>query len=1053
MSSVNLLSRSLIKRSSSLIGWLVFLNIIICAETLPIKTYTAVDGLPQNNINQIVFDSRGFIWFCTNEGFARFDGYKFTNYGVEQGLPHRNVNDLIETRSGDYWLATNSGLVRFFPQGNPNQAAKSNGRFLAYNLTNERSGYMFSALLEDRAGRIWCGTETGLLRLEKVGSDYALHPTELWQRDNKKYSIEGLLEDRNGILWAGSYGKIFRIFPDGTREQYGELEGLPNIEIKRLYEDREGKIWAGTGKGLLQLEAHPKSGQRLVKQTISTEEGLPGAWVRDVWQAADGAYWAATDRGLCRLVLSTNGAKPQIMVYTKDYGLSDYYIKRVVGDRFGNMWIGTANAGVMKWFIDGFTTFGYQDGAAAVISVREGSNGEIFLAGYAPEKYLAQEDRTLKKSAAALHWRLGKYENGQFIWVRPNVPSKVQFSLGWNQISFQDRQGEWWIATQSGLFRFPRVARFEDLASIAPKAIYTTQNGLSNNNITRLFEDAKGDIWIANTSREHNNLDRWERATNRIHQLNLDALKNRPVSALVEDRDGNLWLGLSGNVVPGGLARYRNGVITDFSDVETAPHSSVYDLLLDTQGKLWMASGNNGASYISVPNAEQLDFTRYSTANGLTSNRVMCLAEDKFGRIYLGTGKGVDQLDQKTGRIRHFSPADGLALGSVDDILHDHDGTLWFATTQGFSRFTPKPDPPTQPPLILIDTVRIGGQVQPISALGAIEVSLPTINASEGQIEINYVGLSFAPGDPLSYQSKLEGVEENWQLPTKQRAINFANLAPGYYRFLVRAINADGIESTLPASVSFRVAAPVYRRWWFIALCASAICGLAYAAYRYRVQHLLALERMRMRIATDLHDEVGSSLSQIAILSEVARQRLAPERELTTITAKEPLEKVAVTSREALDAMSDLVWAINPKRDQLSDLSQRMRRFASDTLTAKDIVLRFHAPDAEVSLDADVRRQVFLIFKEAINNIVRHADATDVEVLFMLHDQHLSLRLKDNGCGFVETNPHPRQNGGNGLESMQRRAKELGGTLMIISDNGNGTLVQLDVPLRPRRKK
>ncbi|MGE0128161.1 MAG: two-component regulator propeller domain-containing protein [Blastocatellales bacterium] len=1037
------------------------------AELLPVKTYTTADGLAQNNINRIVFDSRGFIWFCTNEGLSRFDGYKFTNYGIEQGLPHRNVNDLLETSSGDYWLATSGGLVRFNPKGAANKpgAPPSTDRNLMFSLqatANGKQDYLFTSIVQDQAGEIWCGSETGLFRLARIDGDYSLIPTELWSRDNQKFHVYSLFVDHDGVIWAGSFCKIFRLLPDGKIEEYAICEKTSDVEALKLYEDRAGKIWVGTGKGMLELEPHPKPGAAIVKRIISNTEGLPGAMVRDIWQALDNAYWVATDRGLCKFFLSASGQIQSMAVYTKDNGLSDYYIKRVAGDPYGNLWIGTANAGVMKWFFDGFTTFGHQDGVSAAVSVRENKAGELFVAGYIPENNLSgsAQGRQTSRNSTALHWRLGRFDNDRFVWIRPNVPGNVRFSVGWNQFSFQDSQGEWWIATQSGLFRFPKVARFEDLADVRPKAVYTTQNGLSNNHVARLFEDSRGDIWIASSSRESNGLDRWERATERIHNLSrtegMQSLKNRPVVAFCEDQHGNIWLGLSNKLLPGSLARYRHGVATVYDEDDGAPKCSVFDLLIDAEGRLWIASINEGASRVDDPGSEHPKFASYSTANGLSSNRITSLAEDNFGRIYFGAGKGVDQLDLKTGNIRHFSNADGLPLGSVDDILRDRKGNLWFATTQGFSRFIPKPDPPSSPPPILIDNVRIRGQSHSISALGETDVRLPALNTGDNQIEIEYVGLSFAPGDSLNYQCKLEGIDPDWRAQTKQRSINFANLAPGAYRFLVRAVNANGIASQTPASVSFTVAAPVWRRWWFIALMAGVAGGLTYAAYRYRLAELLALERMRTRIATDLHDEVGSSLSQIAILSEVARQRLTHNGEKTkdaaTVTrALEPIEKVAATSREAVDAMSDIVWAINPQRDQLSDLTQRMRRFASDTLTARDIALRFHAPQQDLSLDAEVRRQIFLIFKECINNIVRHAEATEVEVDFALADHRLSLRVRDNGRGFAETEPQSGKNGGNGLLSMRKRAVEFGGTLEVISAAGTGTTAKLEAPLRPRK--
>ncbi|MBL8189978.1 MAG: ATP-binding protein, partial [Acidobacteria bacterium] len=255
-----------------------------------------------------------------------------------------------------------------------------------------------------------------------------------------------------------------------------------------------------------------------------------------------------------------------------------------------------------------------------------------------------------------------------------------------------------------------------------------------------------------------------------------------------------------------------------------------------------------------------------------------------------------------------------------------------------------------------------------------------------------------------------------------------------------------------PASVSFTVAAPVWQRWWFILLTVGVIGGSVYAAYRYRIAHLLAMERMRTRIATDLHDEVGSSLSQIAILSEVVRQKLRSGKHNAPVEnpdTTEPIDKIAATSRGAIDAMSEIVWLANPLRDHLSDLTQRMRLFASDTLTALDIQLRFHGPEQDLNLDAEVRRHVFLLFKEAINNIARHSRATKVEVEFTLTDHHLSLRIWDNGQGFAEPKPQPNQNGGNGLLSMRQRAAELGGNLEVISGNGDGTTIKLEAPLRP----
>jgi len=277
--------------------------------------------------------------------------------------------------------------------------------------------------------------------------------------------------------------------------------------------------------------------------------------------------------------------------------------------------------------------------------------------------------------------------------------------------------------------------------------------------------------------------------------------------------------------------------------------------------------------------------------------------------------------------------------------------------------------------------------------------------------------------------------------------VRYAGLAPGPYRFLVRAVDADG-RGGEPASVSFVVIPHLWMRPWFLALAGLALAAVAYAGYRVRLAHLLAVERVRTRIATDLHDDIGASLSKIAILSDVAGQELSTMRD-SPVAA--PLAQIADTSRDCVDAMSDIVWAVNPQRDHLSDLTQRMRRFAEDLLDAKNIefTIRSSLDDKDVTLGADLRREVYLIFKECINNLVKHSDCTEAAVVFSLNGPWLVVSINDNGKGFEpESNGNSSGMGGHGLASVQRRVKALGGSLTIDSGASRGTTVTLNVPIR-----
>ena len=271
--------------------------------------------------------------------------------------------------------------------------------------------------------------------------------------------------------------------------------------------------------------------------------------------------------------------------------------------------------------------------------------------------------------------------------------------------------------------------------------------------------------------------------------------------------------------------------------------------------------------------------------------------------------------------------------------------------------------------------------------------------------------------------------------------MNFANLAPGRYRFLVRALNADGIESASPAMMEFRIVPPIYQRGWFLALAALSIGGLVFAMHRARVRRLLELVRIRERIATDLHDDIGANLTRIAILSEVAQRNV-----YAAAAGDGGLSSIARIARESVTAMSDIVWAISPDRDTLHDLVRKMRDHAEEVFEARDVALTLDLPvDTDsVRLGVNQRRDLYLIFKEAVNNAARHSVCTKVAVRLQVVGRQLRLEVTDDGLGFEQSVEHD----GNGLTSMQRRALRLGATLDIRSSSGRGTSIVVTMPMK-----
>ena len=1051
------------------LGVVVFASNLAWAERLPLKSFTTGEGLLHNGINRIVRDSRGFLWFCTEEGLSRFDGYTFTNYGVEQGLPHRNVTDFLETRSGECWVATSGGLVCFNPRGTPlgrvvyaNDAVTPPPMFTVSVPTDEDpKARAATVLLESHDGAIWCGTMKRLYYLERRGGRFELLPADIKSvgGSSSQISPTDLLEDRNHCLWIGSFEGLFQRSPDGTMKQYTKRDGLPDINIHDLLEDHEGRLWVGTRLGgFFRLEVSAGQAPR-VAEVFSRKNGLPTDWIFQLYETADGRFWVATNKGLIQFFPGAGeGHARRFNTYTRRNGLSFQEVTALAEDSGGNLWLGTNTAGAMKLARNGLVTYGEQDGIISVHAIFEDPAGGICFRGVVlgdqrPRAFDGAKLDLLRGGADTFFPRFGRFDGQRLEWFKP----AISFDFGFlpDQAAVQTREGEWWVGSGAGLYRFPPSDSFASIKIAIPVALYTTRQGLPTQQVGRIFADSTGNIWVSGFG-----LACWNRATQALRNLGdapgLPSPAGNYAGSFGEDRAGNIWIAFNT-----GVARYRDGRFTFFSVSDGLPMGPIREIHSDRVGRLWLTSSRGGLIRLDDPAAERPAFSSFTTAQGLSSNSIGAITEDLYGRIYVGTARGIDQLDPETGRIKHYTTDDGLAPGNIVAAFRDRTGALWFGTHRGLSRFIPAPENSAPPPPILITGVRVSGDRQLVSALGETEIVLPDLAPHRNQLQFDFVALGFAPGEELSYQYQLDGAGEGWSPLTEQRSVTFANLSPGRYRVLVRAVNADAVMSDPPASLSFTILPPIWQRWWFITAAAAILGFVAYALYRYRLTRLLEVERVRTRIASDLHDDVGANLTRIAILSEVAQSRLTGIRDQrsgvgedrTELNAEasgieNPLSSIAQISRESVASMGDIVWAINPKRDHLTDLIQRMRRLASEVLACRKIEYEFKAPDpdTDLRLGADVRRDVLLIFKEALNNVVRHSDCSTVRIELWREHSWLNLRIVDDGCGFHPE--HPSE--GNGLTSMKQRARGLDGELKVTSVEAKGTEVTLRVPHRPR---
>lgn len=976
---------------------------------LPLRQYTTADGLANNAVLSIASDSRGFLWFGTEEGLSRFDGVGFANQTESTGLPHSIVRQVLIGRSGNYWLATPDGLVRFrpdLPQSNAD-------RIIVLRPDATAGAARVQTLLEDRNGTLWCGTQTGLYKID----DNPGHPPRLAEVPIGAHGliwgdsdVAALAEDGEGGVWIGmTDGTLFRRLPDRTVVRYASPDPSAQGQVTHLLADRNGRIWVGRGDTLYRSRAAPHPGGNGFELLSGHPGGVPHGRVFDVLESRDGDVWVAIYRCLAQFPADGSSAH----IWTKENGLPGRGVGAIAQDRDGNLWLGTGDLGAFKLAVGGILTYSQEDGLGvdAVISIAETLGGELYAAG-------RQE---------AEGFRVAIRSRDRFDAIAPRVPGSVLY-FGWraSQVILQDHTGEWWLASSQGLCRYPRLASPLQLSETLPTSVYTTADGLPTNVIVRLYEDRARNIWVGT---EATKFTYWSRSEQKLVAVASEGVSSF-VSAFGEDSTGNVWIGDE----EGQLWRMREGRAKLVP--VPARKALIRGFLADHAGRLWVATNGRGLLRFDQPASAEPRFRQYGLADGLSSLEVLTLAEDLNGFIYVGTGGGIDRLDPDRSHIRHYTSADGIAPGQVISAFRDRAGTMWFGTNHGLTRLVPHDDRADDPPPAWITGISISGRAEPLSGTGESRVQGVRIQPGQAHIQFDFVGLSYVPGNVVRYQYRLG--DDAWSTPSVSRTVSYGSIAPGKYLFAVRALNSDGGTSPVPATVEFQVLPPLWRQVWFqgILLCA-VIVGIVWVQ-RARTARLIEIERVRTRIATDLHDDIGTSLSQIAILSEVAHRRAGGPN------SSEPIERIGELSREMLDSISDIVWAIQPHKDHLSDLKQRMRRFAADLLSPHNVEMHWSVDDSgrDLELNTELRQQVYLIFKESVKNIAQHSQATSARIDLRVTERHLILKVADNGRGLQFLD----QPEGNGLKSMKLRAARLGGELEVRSAAGE-TTVLLKVPL------
>jgi streptogramin lyase len=546
--------------------------------------------------------------------------------------------------------------------------------------------------------------------------------------------------------------------------------------------------------------------------------------------------------------------------------------------------------------------------------------------------------------------------------------------LPWHQVLAADSRGSWWTGSEHGLLRF--LAPDRPGSPVRRQSVLSTADGMPAADVAHVLEDSRGNMWFSTlpivaypAPGFRSGFGVWERSTGRIRTFSeadgLPPMNSFGILHIAEDHTGQIWIGLYRT----GVARLRQGRFQVFTPADGIPAGGIRFIYEDREHRLWLGSGRGGLGCIADPSAATPAISRYTMADGLSSDEIQAITEDNFGRIYLGTGLGVDRLDPATRGIVHYTAADGLAPGEVQDAVRDSSGDLWFGTYQAVSRLHPRPDPPTRPLPAKVSSVRVNGQAQPVD-FTAGQVHIADVPPGSNSVQMDYFAFALSGTENIRYQYRLAGADETWSEPNLSRTTLYSNLRPGSYAFQVRCLNPLPGD---PATVRFTVLPHIWERWWFVSLAAMAFLGALYGAHSYRLANILAMQNMRTRLARDLHDDIGSGLSKIVILSEVARRGNGGG------PVPEALDHIADTSREVLDAVGDLVWATNATAARIEDLIPRMRSFASQLFEAQGVEfeLRVSGTPFGKPLSPEALRQAPLQNGDAFD--ARHPGQPDID--------------------------------------------------------------------------
>jgi ligand-binding sensor domain-containing protein/anti-sigma regulatory factor (Ser/Thr protein kinase) len=1026
------------------------------------------DGLSQSSVKCIIQDRKGYLWFGTANGLNRYDGYNFlvfTNDPRDSNtISDNGILSLYEDRIGNLWIGTSGGTLNkydrkrgVFSRVNLNKQLKSLFDFIEnyYDLPlpfSRNSDNSITAITEDKLGNLWIGTwGRGLIKYNPTTGMVKQISVDR-HRNPSSNRIQSVLIDNDENIWVGSIGGgLFKVVEKNERVDIQSYNLDNNNSTKNesriisLCQDYSGNLWIGTyGEGLFKLDQkdfNKKLNEVKFKKYLkgSGRNSLPGNFVMSISNDPSGNLWIGTSEGGISLFNpNTNMFQDVVRDPVEKDSLVKNDILTTFVDHSGIVWIGTnLGKGINKIEpnTSKFTTINRSTGLNddIVWSIYEDRNSILWIGTY--KGGLNRLDR--KKN------NITSYKN--------NPEDSTSISDNHIRAIIGDKNGNLWIGTyHGGLNRL----NIKNNSFTHFEHNQNENSSLSSNQVQTLFIDSRNNYWVGTFG---GGLCLFDGEQSEAAEIKFKRFINDPknpfslsdnrVYNIHEGREGIIWIGTYG----GGLNAfdYNSGKFISYKnnpDDETSiSDNRIMSIHEDKEGFLWIATYGGGLNKFD---RKLNKFTRFHKKNNLHSSVVYGILEDEIDQLWLSTDQGIYKFNKANQQFTQYELNDGVQNleFSGGAFFKSVKGEMFFGGINGLNHFFP-------------DKVIDNTNVPPI-VISSISIFNETIKGEPDTLILNYdqnfFSFEFASLDYLNprdnkYAYMLQGVDKEWNfVDSRRRRANYTNLSPGDYIFVVIGSNNDGIWNYEGSLLYIKILPPFYKRWWFILPLVLLILTISYYIISLRFRSLLIIEKLKSRLAADLHDNIGSGLTEISILSEIASNQLKNHSEVTL----KNLNSISEKARLLIDNMSDIVWIVNPKRDSFYHLILRLKDSYSDLLHATGISFRSANLEnlEDLKLPHDYKQNLFLILKEGINNAIKHSSCKKIILSADLQNNKLFISLKDDGEGIDNS----RFESGNGILNMKSRAKLLHGELKInSSDQGTEIIFECDIkkfkkPLFPR---